>query len=276
MSQREKAQRSRWPWISLVPIGVGAWAPIYAGLRANCKSWIAWGSLWTTISLAGWIITATQKGTSDIAGLCLIVGWVGGAAPAFTIRGEYERRMASPLLQATARGRRRIADRQRALELARRDPALAREIGVGRPDERGAVDVGLVDVNNATVTALLELPGIDGDIATQIVEMRGQLVGFSSLEDLGERLDLDGNVVDGLRGEVVFLREEQLGAFDAVLAASAAALEATALVSADGAFATARVDRARDPGRKRHCAPARQAARSCQVNAGLPIVAGTS
>ncbi len=205
VSLREKDQRSRWPWISLVPIGLGAWAPIYAGLRANCTPWIAWGSLWTTISLAGWIIAATQKGTSDIAGLFLILGWAGGAATAFTIRGEYERRMASPLLQATAQGRQRIADRQRALELARRNPALAREIGVGRPDERGAVDAGLVDVNNASVTALLKLPGIDGDMATQIVETREKLVGFSSLEDLGETLDLDANVVDGLRGEVVFL-----------------------------------------------------------------------
>jgi predicted nucleic acid-binding protein len=41
------------------------------------------------------------------------------------------------------------------------------------------------------------------------------------------------------RGLALFEREERLGAFDAVLAAAAIAREATALVSADAAFAVA-------------------------------------
>jgi DNA uptake protein ComE-like DNA-binding protein len=58
------------------------------------------------------------------------------------------------------------------------------------------------------VTALLELPGVDGDVATQIVETREQVDGFSSLEDLGATLDLDGDLVEQLRGRVVFLPRE--------------------------------------------------------------------
>jgi len=199
-------QRSRWPYISLIPFGLGAWAPIYAGLRAQSRLWIALGSLWTAISLVGWILATTHNGGSDsAAGLFLILGWVGGAATAFAVRGEYDTRMTSPLLQATEQGRLRLADRQRAEALARQNPALAREIGVGRPDEAGAVDVGLVDVNNASVTALLKLPAITGDLATQIIETREKVNGFSSLEDCGETLDLAGDVVEGLRGRVVFL-----------------------------------------------------------------------
>jgi hypothetical protein len=198
--------RSRWPYISLLPFGFGAWAPIYAGLRAQSRVWIALGSLWTAISLVGWVLASTHKGGSDtVAGLFLILGWAGGAATSFAIRSEYDNRITSPLLEATERGRMRLADRQRAEELARQNPTLAREIGIGRPDQAGAVDVGLVDINNASVTALLKLPGITGEIATEIIETREKLNGFSSLEDCGETLDLAGDVVEGLRGSVVFL-----------------------------------------------------------------------
>jgi DNA uptake protein ComE-like DNA-binding protein len=78
-------------------------------------------------------------------------------------------------------------------------------MGVGRPDVTGAADAGLVDVNNASVTALLALPRIDGDLATQIVETRGKVNGFSSVEDMGVAMDLPGDVVEALRGAVVFL-----------------------------------------------------------------------
>jgi len=201
-------QRSRWPYISLIPLGLGAWAPIYAGVKARQKIWIALGLLWSALVVVALVLSSGHE-HSGIVGALVIIGWLGSVATSFAIRGPYEQLMGSPLLAATEAGEQRLRDRQRAIELAQRNPALAREIGVGRPDEQGAVDVGLVDVNNASVTALLKLPGVDGEIATQIVETREKVSGFASLEDLGETLDLDGNVVDGLRGEVVFLPRRQ-------------------------------------------------------------------
>jgi hypothetical protein len=210
MSTADKiARRSNWPWLSLIPLGLGAWAPIYAGVRARVKSWVLLGILWSAIVVAGFVANAVSKsgqsGNNDFAGFLLILGWLGAIATSFSIRGAYERRMGSPLLQAAQAGEQRLEDRRRALELARRDPALAREMGIGRPDEKGAIDVGLVDVNNASAIALMKLPGVDGDVATQIIEAREKVGGFSSLEDMGETLDLDGHLVEGLRGEVVFL-----------------------------------------------------------------------
>jgi DNA uptake protein ComE-like DNA-binding protein len=89
--------------------------------------------------------------------------------------------------------------------LARKNPALAQEMGIGRPDKAGAADAGVVDVNNASVAALETLPGIDDQLATRIVEVRAELAGFSSLEDLGAALDLDANLVEALREKVVCL-----------------------------------------------------------------------
>jgi DNA uptake protein ComE-like DNA-binding protein len=205
-TDRHPAPRSRWPFISLIPIGLGAWAPIYAGIKARRPVWTLLGVLWSACVVGGFIADSVKdSGNNGFAGFLLILGWVGAIATSFSVRSAYERQMSSQLEQATEAAQQRLADRRRALELARRNPQLADEIGIGRPDRTGAADAGLVDLNNASVTALLGLPGITGDLATQIIEGREKVGGFSSLEDCGMALDLDGGVVERLRGKVVFL-----------------------------------------------------------------------
>jgi DNA uptake protein ComE-like DNA-binding protein len=198
------APRSRWPWLSLLPLGLGAWAPIYAGVRARVRSWIVWGAAWSVVTLAGWTVAVANSGGAG-GGLLIIAGWVGAIATSFMIRAPYDRQIESPLTAAADAAALRLSDRRRALELARANPSLAAEVGIGRPDRPGAADAGLVDINNAAVTALMALPGIDGDLATRIVETRAEVNGFSSLEDLGSTLDLPGDAVERLRGQAVFL-----------------------------------------------------------------------
>jgi Helix-hairpin-helix motif len=203
---KEVAHRSRWPYISLIPIGFGAWAPIYAGVKAREPKWVGLGALWTAMIVVALIVSSGHgHGDDGLVGALAIIAWVGGIATSFSIRGAYERQLGSPVLRAAEIGEQRLRDRQQAQRIARENPALAREMGIGRPDVAGAADAGLVDVNNASVTALLKLPGVDGDVATEIVEAREKVHGFASLEDMGAALDLDGNLVEGLRGEVVFL-----------------------------------------------------------------------
>jgi hypothetical protein len=199
---------SAWPWISLTPFGLGAWAPIYAGVKAHRRPWVLLGLLWTLIVLGAWVLTAITNNSNQWAGTIgglIMAGWLGTIVTSFAIRGAYDQLMRSPLQEAIDAGESRIAQRRRAAELARRNPELAREIGIGRPDRLGAADVGLVDINNASITALLKLPGITDVIATQIIEGRRECHGFSSLEDMGLALDLDGNVVEGLRDRTIFL-----------------------------------------------------------------------
>jgi DNA uptake protein ComE-like DNA-binding protein len=161
------------------------------------------------VVLAGFIKSSVSQsgksGTDDLAGFLIIVGWVGAIATSFVMRSSYDKRMASPLQAATEAGEARLHERREALKTARQNPALAQEIGVGRPDEPGAFDGGLVDVNNAPVSALLRLPGIDDGLATRIVEARAETHGFSSVEDLGMVLDLPGDLVERLRDHTVFL-----------------------------------------------------------------------
>src|ERR1035437_6149974 len=138
MSTADKiARRSNWPWLSLIPLGLGAWAPIYAGVRARVKSWVLLGILWSAIVVAGFVANAVSKsgqsGNNDFAGFLLILGWLGAIATSFSIRGAYERRMGSPLLQAAQAGEQRLEDRRRARGLPGRGPALAGGVAIGCP-----------------------------------------------------------------------------------------------------------------------------------------------
>lgn len=197
--------RARWVWLSFIPLGLGAWAPIYAGARAANKRWVVLGALWSLITIAGWVLAVAQNGKGSFGGLLIILGWAGACASSFAIRSSYTRLAGSPLQIAALDAQSRLTDRERARRLAHERPTLAREIGVGRPDLPGAQDAGLVDVNNVPASVLAKLPGVDDTLAGAIVHARAQTHGFSSVEDLGAALDLDGNVVEDLRDRVVFL-----------------------------------------------------------------------
>jgi hypothetical protein len=101
--------------------------------------------------------------------------------------------------------RERLAQREKALELARENPRLALEAGVGRPDLPGAYDGGLVDINHAPAEVIAAAPGFDTELAGRIVAAREQVDGFTSLEDLGTVLELPGDRVEDVRDHVVFL-----------------------------------------------------------------------
>lgn len=104
-----------------------------------------------------------------------------------------------------ADARERLAQHEKALELAHEDPLLALEAGVGRPDLPGAFDGGLIDLNHAPAEVIATLPSCDSELAGHIVAVREHVDGFTSLEDLGTVLDLPGNQVEHLRHRVVFL-----------------------------------------------------------------------
>jgi hypothetical protein len=195
--------RADWVWLSLAPLGLGSWAPLYAGIRAEARRWVWLGLLWSAITVAGWALASIGDGGSG-AGLLIVLGWTGGVATSFAIRSEYRRRMASPLERAARSVEEQIEDQDRAREIVREEPLVARRLGIGRPDLPGAQDCGLVDANNASAGAIETLPGTSRELADRIVEARGA-AGFASVEDMGAALDLDANLVEELRQHVIFL-----------------------------------------------------------------------
>ena len=203
-ARRDVDESANWVWLSVIPFGLGAWAPIYAGARAHNRRWAAIGALWSLIAVAGWVVAIASNG-GGAGGLLIILGWAGAVATSFAIRDRYRKMLGSPFQTAFLGAEGRLADRDRARKLARERPALALEMGIGRPDLPSAQSAGLVDLNNAPADVIARLPGVDDALAQHIVRARNDTHGFTSVEDLGAALDLDGNVVEDLRDCVVFL-----------------------------------------------------------------------
>jgi DNA uptake protein ComE-like DNA-binding protein len=199
-------------WLLLcLPLGATTFAAFgYIGIRARRRRWLAWAGVYAA-TLAGWLVLDTPKHPSGIAegvgAVLWLVTWIGGGVHALVVSNDAVRRIHAsedPMVEAAqARIERRAAGRR----LLARQPALAREMGVGRPDISGADDCGLVDVNHVPAEMLTRLPGITADLAGRIAAGRAQAGGFSSAEDLGILLDLPPATVDGLRDMAVFIKD---------------------------------------------------------------------
>jgi Helix-hairpin-helix motif len=96
--------------------------------------------------------------------------------------------------------------RRRAREQAAQDPALARELRIGRPDlPRQYDDGGLVDLNHAPVPVLTALSGVTLEIAERIVSMREHVGCFSSAEELVATVDLHPDLTPELKEYGIYL-----------------------------------------------------------------------
>jgi hypothetical protein len=95
--------------------------------------------------------------------------------------------------------------RTEARALVASDPALAAELGVGRPDlDRQFDDGGLVDVNAVPVEVLATLPGFTGELADEVVQARDRVGQFFSPEDLVVLAGVPATVVDQVRDRLLF------------------------------------------------------------------------
>jgi hypothetical protein len=109
-----------------------------------------------------------------------------------------------PAVLAALAGRVR---RQEARTLAARDPLLARELRIGRPDlARQYEDGGLVDLNTAPAHAIADVCELSPEDAEKIVSTR-QLAGgsFSNIDELIVLVDLPPEAWDRVRDRGVLL-----------------------------------------------------------------------
>ncbi len=106
---------------------------------------------------------------------------------------------------AISESKNRIRLRDKARRIAKRNPRLADELGIGRPDLRKTFDDGgLIDVNHVPEPYLLHLPGMDQDLAARIVELRQSVGGFDAAGDVEGILELMPGTLDAARDLMIF------------------------------------------------------------------------
>jgi hypothetical protein len=92
------------------------------------------------------------------------------------------------------------ARRDEARQLAARDPMLARDLLIGRPDlARGYDDGGLVDLNRAPAPTIALGCGLDEASAQRIVDARRARGGFASVDEVIVLVDVPVDAWEGLR-----------------------------------------------------------------------------
>ena len=99
----------------------------------------------------------------------------------------------------------RLRLRQEAREIIGRDPVLADELRIGRPDlPREFDDGGLIDVNHVPAEVLAGVPDMSEDIAHRIISTRKAITRFESIDDLSVMTGLPPQTFDHLADLFIF------------------------------------------------------------------------
>lgn len=96
--------------------------------------------------------------------------------------------------------------RVEAMEIVRRDPMMARELRIGRPDlPRHFDDGGLVDVNSAPGEAFVRGLGLSEAATNQVLAARERLGRFQHPDDLMNLAGLDLDTFQRIQDRIVLL-----------------------------------------------------------------------
>ena len=197
--------RASW-WVALtfVPFGLTTWAAfLYAGRRGGRRLWTWFAAFYFVLIYGGWTLLAWNS-TGGFGFGVVAVAWLGSIGHALAIRADVNFRIAARTSAAYSYARERAVRRDQARSIAEHHPREARELGIGRPDRDG-FSGDLVDLNSAPMSEIVRLPGMTSELARRIVDVREEIGGFSSLNDVGQVLSLDATLIDQLRPEVVVL-----------------------------------------------------------------------
>ncbi|MDQ1696709.1 MAG: hypothetical protein QOJ03_2062 [Frankiaceae bacterium] len=206
MSEESPVLGRIWLVVPALTLGLGSFAPfLYAGIRGYGKrAWMAAAALGALDAAAAVVVAGApdESRQSSIGGFMLIAGIIVGTV----LVAAFRRRSRSTPLDPLELARRNEARRREARAIATKQPHLAVEAGIGRPDlPTHYDDGGLVDVNRAGSSAIAALPGVGEALAAKIVSTRIQIGGFGSFGDLCSTLDLTPQQLDDAEDHLLFI-----------------------------------------------------------------------
>ena len=198
-----------WALIPLLSLGLLAFVPFAhaAAKLQNRRLWLV-AAFYAAVTVGLFGPLADASNTSDLGAALFTAAWfaliVGSTVHALVLR----RRVFSPPVVQPAMAA-ALADRelrQQAKAIVAGDPALARELRIGRPDlPRQFNDGGLIDVNHVPNQVLVERLGLSPAEAARVVEARERLGGFSSAAELCAFAEVPDATIDPVQERLLFL-----------------------------------------------------------------------
>jgi DNA uptake protein ComE-like DNA-binding protein len=209
-------RQALWASVPVWSIGFLSFVPFlaYAIIRRRRADWAVFAAyLAATIGL---IVAAGTAGSGTAALGAFVIALAGCAAVHAAVLFRPGNAPAAPVAvalpgtrehnqDAIAEAKDRIERRKDARRLAETDPALARDLHIGRPDvPRDYDDGGLVDVNHVPGAVLAAGLGLTPDEVTDVMAARDKLGKFTSAEELCAYTGLSPDRVDELRDLMIF------------------------------------------------------------------------
>jgi len=199
-----------WALIPVLSLGLLAFLPFaHAAVKLQIRrGWllpVAYG----VASVIVFGVGGTASNTGDLGASLFTAAWLALVLVATVHAFALRRRVFAPTpvqpAMAAALEERKL--RQQARAIVAGDPALARELRIGRPDlPRQFDDGGLIDVNHVPEKVLVEQLGIAPEEAARVVEARERLGGFSGADELYAFAEVPEATVDLLRERLLFLQ----------------------------------------------------------------------
>ena len=199
-----------WALLPIATLGIAApFTFTFAAIRLRSRAIGLCAGAYGAVASASLFLLGVGSDTSWEGNVGFSMGFVAGAVAtghSFAIR----KRLLLPegdedAVIAHAHAQLRLRDKAR--EIVARDPRLAHELQIGRPDfPRRFDDGGLVDVNRVPPDYLAQLPGVDRSMAERIADVRDGIGGFSSVEDLSVTLGIHPHALDQAAGRMIFIR----------------------------------------------------------------------
>jgi DNA uptake protein ComE-like DNA-binding protein len=216
-ASRRRATGASFLWAAAPVLTVGLGTPavfLYAAIRLR-SAWLgAASALYAGLLIVFFVAIGGPPNPGPLAGAIGFVAWLvcmlGGSAHALAIRGRVVSGRRARVGDALRRAEREVAERRKLRQMARataaRDPALARELGIGRPDlQRDFDDGGLVDVNRAPAAVISTLPGMTAALAAEAVALRRERGGFVSADDLSVSLGMPPEYAADVAERTIYL-----------------------------------------------------------------------
>lgn len=190
-------------------LGLATFAAVgYAALRMRSRL-LALAAVGYLASLLPFVLSSTSKG--PLVDQALVINLVVGTVHMLLVRPRLARALVRSAVRRALRAdpvwRDALLRRERrdqARDLLARDPGLAAELRIGRPDlPRTFDDGGLIDINQVPASVIAALPGFTSELAEHVVNVRKLRGGLLTADDLVVFGGVPADVLEGCRDRLL-------------------------------------------------------------------------